>query len=139
MWLDASLARKRSGPSSSSACAAWPRTACAEIQATWSGLWSQPLVVLGKRLGASALTRIPREPPWSASSRGEGDDTGFAHTVAGQRVAVEADHGGRRGDVHRRTQPQPAIFGRGNLHGRAPPKIASAPSRNGVIAGPIKH
>ena len=38
----------------------------------------------------------------------------------------------------RRTQPQPAIFGRETYMAEGP-KIASAPSRNGVIAGPIKH
>jgi hypothetical protein len=58
--------------------------------------------------------------PLGCELAGEGDDPGFARAVAGQRIAVEADHGGRRGDVHRRIQPQAAIFGRGNLHGRGP-------------------
>jgi hypothetical protein len=38
--------------------------------------------------------------PLGCEFAGEGEETGFACAIAGQRVAVEADHGGRGGDVH---------------------------------------
>jgi len=40
-----------------------------DIQATWSGSVSQPLVLLGKKHGDSAFTRTPRPAHWAASSR----------------------------------------------------------------------
>ena len=51
-------------------------------------------------------------------------------------VPVHKGHKGHSGD--RRTQPQPHHLRSGNLHAEGR-KIASAASRNGVIAGPVKH